>query len=296
MKIFIYNIGYFLLEAKRTIRLNPLSNLFSVIGTGLILFLLGMVLAGWSVGDKLIVALKDEAEVSAYFMENTNEKDALKLVNAIKGMEGVMDASYIDETEAKAQMEKMLGNEADILGLFDENPFEAFIEVKINLDYMDQVLSDVAKLDGIDYVRDNRKVLEQMKGISDGLKLFGVLIMAAVGITTLIIISHMIRQGIYNNRDQINTLRLLGAPDGFIGFPFLLAGTFLTLLGGGLAAGLLILLLNEGYSHLSGFIPFIPLPSLEELSDKVSLLILLVSAALGLLGSLFGVSSIGKEE
>ncbi len=296
MKTFFYNIGYFLLETKRTIRFNPLSNLFSVIGTGLILFLLGLVLAGQAVGDKLITALKEEAEVSAYFKENTDQKEALQIVDKINGMEGVLSAKYINATKAKLQMEDMLGEEADILELFDENPFEAFIEVRINLDAMDQILTAVNKLEGIDYVRDNRSVLKQMKGISDGLKLFGILIMTAVGITTLIILSHMIRQGIYNNKDQINTLRLLGAPNGFIGFPFVLAGTFLTLLGGFLAAGLLILLLNKGYGQLKSFIPFIPMPSLQELKDIVTLWIIMVSGALGLAGSLFGVSSIRKEE
>lgn len=296
MKTFFYNIGYFLLEAKRTIRFNPLSNLFSVIGTGLILFLLGMVLTGWSVGDKLIAALKEEAEVSAYFTEGIDKEEALKLIDTINGMDGVLKASYINDIEAKAQMEEMLGDEADILELFEENPFDAFIEIKINLNNMDQVLSEVKSLEGIDYVRDNRSVLEQMKGIADGLKIFGVLIMTAVGITTLIIISHMIRQGIYNNKDQINTLRLLGAPNTFIGFPFVLAGTFMTLLGGILAAGLIVLLLNQGYHYLGNFIPFIPLPKLGDLREKVSVMIVLVSFALGLIGSLFGVSSIGKAE
>lgn len=296
MKTFFYNAGYFLLEAKRTIRLNPLSNLFSAIGTGLILFLLGMVLAGWSVGDKLITALKDEAEISAYFKEGTDKEDALKLVETINSMEGVQNAGYIDDTQAKEQMEEMLGEEADILGLFDENPFEAFIEIKINLEDMNQVLAEVSKLEGIDYVRDNRSVLEQMKGISKGLKLFGILVMTAVGITTLIIISHMIRQGIYNNKAQINTLRLLGAPNSFIGFPFVLAGIVLTLLGGFLAAGLLILLLKEGYGQFQSFIPFIPMPSLQELKERITLFILPVSGVLGLAGSLFGVSSISKED
>jgi cell division transport system permease protein len=43
MKTFFYNLGYFFAEVKKTVRLNLLSNLFSIIGTGLILFLLGMV-------------------------------------------------------------------------------------------------------------------------------------------------------------------------------------------------------------------------------------------------------------
>jgi cell division transport system permease protein len=255
-----------------------------------------MVLTGWSVGDRLIGALRSEAEISAYYTVGTDKEEAVQLVEKIKELKGVQTASYIDETEAKAQMENMLGNEADILGLFSENPFEAYIDIRINLEDMDLVLTEVGTLEGIDYVRDNRSVLEKIKNITDGLKIFGILVMFAVGITTLIIISHMIRQGIYNNKNQINTLRLLGAPNGFIGFPFVLAGVVLTLLGGGLAAGMIYLLVSRGYGYLGESLPFIPLPSMNEMRDQVCLLILLVSTALGLAGSLFGVSSIRKTD
>jgi cell division transport system permease protein len=296
MRTFFYNLGYFLMEAKRTLRFNPLSNLFSIIGTGLILFLLGMVLAGWSVGDQLITSLRDEAEVSAYFTEVTDKEEALILLDTIKNMEGVLDAHYIDEAQARTQMKEMLGDEAQILELFEDNPFDAFLEVKINLEQMDTVLSNVKNLKGIEYVRDNREVLEQMKNITKGLKLLGTLVILAVGVTTLIIISHMIRQGIYNNKEQINTLRLLGAPNSFIGFPFVLTGMLLTLCGGIVAMVLLIILINGGYSQLSGSIPFIPMPAKDEMRDKVSLIIVIVSILLGLLGSLFGLSSIKNEK
>lgn len=296
MKTFFYNIGYFILEAIRTIRFTPLSNFFSVIGTGLILFLLGLVLAGWSIGDKLVTSLQEEAEISAYFSKGIDEKSELGLVDQIKAIDGVTDAQYINADQAYEESKAMLGNEAEILSLFDENPFEAYIDIRISLGSMDSVLSKVSGLNGIGYVRDNKGILEQMKGIVDTLKIIGALIALAVGITTLIIISHMIRQGIYNNREQINTLRLLGAPGAFIGFPFVLAGTLLTLLGGGLAAVLLVILMNEGYNKIGSYIMFLPMPPLAELRDKLWMIILTVSAGLGFLGSLFGLTSIKKTK
>lgn len=296
MKTFFYNIGYFFLEAIRTIRFNPLSNLFSVLGTGLILFLLGMVLTGYSIGDRLVTSLQEEAQVNAYFNADIDEVKAKELTSSIKSMEGVLGAEYIDEAQAYEQNKKLLGNEAQILELFEDNPFEAYIDVRINLEDLNIILTEVSKLEGIEYVRDNREILEQLKGIVDAIKILGILIALAVGVTTLIIISHMIRQGIYNNREQINTLWLLGAPGGFIGFPFMMAGTFLTLLGGALAALFLYVLMTKGYNQMSGYIMFLPLPPMEELRDKISIIVLTVSACLGLTGSLFGLTSIRKSD
>lgn len=296
MKTFLYNIGYFMLEALRTIRFNLLSNFFSVIGTGLILFLLGIVLIGWSVGDQIVMALEQEAEISAYLTDPSDQTLTKDLSLQIQELQGVQEVRCIDADQAKAQMEKLLGNESEILGLFEENPFEAFLEIRIDLDQMGDVLTKLHQLPGIDYVRDNRQVLEQMKRITDGVKLIGVFIILAVGMTTLIIISHMIRQGIYNNREQINTLRLLGAPGAFIGFPFMLAGTLMTVFGGALAILLLLLVIKEGYHQLSGAIPFIPLPGQEMLQSRISLFLLSVSTLLGLLGSFFGLGSMRKDK
>jgi len=296
MKNIIYNMGYFFKETIRMFRMNWLSYIISLICTGLILFISGMTFSGWRVSDQLVTILQNEAEISVYSELDLGTGKALELVDAIKNIDGVSDARLVGEAEAYSRMEEVLGDEAHILGLFDENPFQAYIEVRINVAEMDPVLEKIANLEGVDYVRDNKEVLERIKSILDGLMLLGYLIFAAVGITTLVIISHIIRQGIYNNKDQINTLRLLGAPGSFIGFPFVLSGLFLTLGGGVLAAGILILLINKMYIYMSGSLTFIPLPLKNELIYTVVIFILSVSFILGFFGSISGLAaSKGKE-
>ena len=213
MRSFLFNFGYFIKESGRVIRLNLMSNIFSVLGTGLILFLLGIVITGTDIGNRLVIMLNEEAEVNGYFSENITAEEREALADKIGSMDGVRSTRIVDEDEAKRRMEDILGEEAKILELFDENPFEAFIEIRIDIDATDYVIDGVKNSPGIEYVRDNREVLEKIQDITYALKILGYLMMAAVGITTLIILSHMIRQGIYNNKDQINTLRLLGSPE-----------------------------------------------------------------------------------
>jgi len=295
MKSLFYNMSYFIRELFKTIRLSALSNFFSFIGTSLILLLFGLILISWWIGDNLISSLKDEAQISAYFSPGLEQEQMQGLVDEIASMDGVITARYIDTDMAYEENKRLLGDEADILELFDDNPFESYIDIRINLDDMDSVISRVTSLQGIDYVRDNRDVLAQLKGLVNAIKLIGSVVALAVGITTIIIISHMIRQGIYNNREQINTLWLLGAPSWFIGFPFVLAGILLTLLGGFAAVGLIVLMLEKGYAQLSGYLMFLPFPSISELKQNISYFIIAISAELGLFGSLFGLSSIKKE-
>ncbi|HYE10971.1 MAG TPA: FtsX-like permease family protein, partial [Patescibacteria group bacterium] len=166
-----------------------------------------------------------------------------------------------------------------------------FIEVKIHIEEIDPILKGLSLISGIEHVRDNREVLERLSSIAGVLRVLGYMVVTAVGISTMVIISHIIRMGIYDNREQINTLRLMGAPEAFIAFPFLLEGLLLTLGGGALASMLAIFSLRYLYAQMAGPLPFIPLPPLETLTSSLVILVMSLSTALGVAGSFFGLTS-----
>lgn len=296
MKLFIYNFGYFAKEVKKIISLNLLSNVISLISTGLILIVLSIVLVGLGISNGLVEKLKEEAEISAYFNENVSSNMVDEIINEIIHIEGVSNVNYVTKDESYDRMKEVLGEEAMVLMLFDENPFEAYLEVIIHLEDHNLVLEDVKNVSGINYVRDNKEMLDKIQGITNGISIISALVLVAVGATTLVILSHIIRQGIYNNKDQINTLCLLGAPNSFIGFPFVIVGIILTLGGGILATIFINVLLNSGYNQIGNSISFIPLPSKNVLAANITYFILGISVLLGLVGSLFGLSSISSGE
>ncbi|MDD2482231.1 MAG: permease-like cell division protein FtsX [Lutispora sp.] len=291
MRNILYNTGYFLKEAKAIIKLNLLSNIFSLLSTGLIFFILTMVSSGWWISSQVVETIQGEAEVSVYFKEDIKNNDVMKLIEDIKTIAGVREVRLVDEDEAYSRMVEILGNEAKVLSYLDDNPFNPFIEVKIHLENMESVVKNLSHIKGIEQIRDNREALERLHSIAEVLKILGYLVVAAVAISTLVIISHIIRMGIYDNRDQINTLRLLGAPEMFIAFPFLLEGLMLTIGGGLLAATLSAFSLKYFYAQMAGPLPFIPLPPREALVGRLITLVILLSAIMGVTGSLFGLSS-----
>lgn len=284
----IYNIGYFFKEAKTIFKIDRGSNIFSIFSIGLILFILALIFSGWWVSNEIIYVLQEEAEISIYYDEDLKDTEVSNLMKEIEGIQGIKKVSIVGEEESYNRMATVLGSEANILNLFEDNPFTAFIEVKVDIDQTDHILNSIKKLKNIKYIRDNKTIIDKLKNITNMLTLASILIVVVVGISTVFVISHIIRQGIYNNRDQINTLNLLGAPDGFIGTPFLLEGLFLTL-GGGLISWLLISgLLYFGYEKIKSSLLFVPLPSIENFIPNMFILLMSISAVLGVLGSLFG--------
>lgn len=291
MKNIIYNLGYFLKEAKTLIRLNGMSNFFSFLSTGLIFFILAMVISGWWISSQVVEAIQGEAEINVYYTEDMDRDEALQLANKLKRIQGVQEVRLVDEGEAYGRMEEILGKDAKVLTYFDENPFNPFLEVKIHIEEMDTVLKKLSGILGVEHVRDNREILERIQNISQVLSLIGFLVIAAVGITTLVIIAHIIRMGINDNKEQINTLRLMGAPETFIGFPFLLEGLAITIGGGLLASAMAVSALKYVYAQMSGPLPFIPLPPQDALATGIVLLIMSLSTILGITGSAFGLTS-----
>lgn len=288
MKTLIHNTGYFFKEAKTIFKVDKGSNIFSIFSIGLILFILALIFSGWWISNEIIHVLQEEAEVSVYYDEDLADTDVSNLISKIEKISGIKQVNVIGERESYDRMASVLGSEADILTLFDANPFTAFIEVKIDINQTDEILNSMGKLEHIAYIRDNKSIIDKLKAITNMLTLASILIVIAVGISTVFVISHIIRQGIYNNRDQINTLRLLGAPNSFIGTPFLLEGLFLTLSGGLFASLLVSGLLYFGYEQINSSLLFIPLPSVESFIPLISALLMSISAALGILGSFFG--------
>lgn len=288
MKTMLSNAGYFLRETLTMLRLNVLSNGLSLLSMGLIFFLLAMVISGWWTSSHITEVIQSEAEINVFYDQSLGKDDVSQLIEKIQGIEGVRDSHLVDEGEAYTRMKTILGEEASVLEIFNDNPFSSFVEVKINLEKSNAVLQALEPMEGIQHIRNNKDVLDRIRTIADILKLFGFLVVAAVGISTLILISHIIRQGIYNQREQIHTLRLLGAPEHFISFPFILEGVLLTLGGGIVAVSLATLTIKQAYAQIVGSLAFLPLLPSEVLVPDMVLVVMSLSAILGVFGSMLG--------
>jgi len=296
LKTFIYNFRYFIKESIDIFRLNLISNIFSLLSTGLIFFVLTLIIAGWNISSSVTEAIKGESEISVYFQEGLTESKIIDLTNSITNVRGVESVNLVNEDEAYGRMEKVLGDDAQVLSFFEDNPFDAFLEVGIELTEIESIVDQISQMAYVDLVRDNKEVLDRLSHMSDVLNLVSYLALTAVGITTLVIMSHIIRQGIYHHREQINTLELLGAPKYFIALPFYIEGISMTLIGGLLSLVLSHFVINEIYIQVSGPLPFIPMPNQGIVMQNLIIVILGLSLVLGFFGSAFGVSSSRYKE
>lgn len=288
MSFKLFNLPYFFKEAGTLAKKDLSSYMLSSLSLVMIFFVLAMTAGiGYSMSF-MSASLQSEAEISVYYDPGT---DPDQIALGLEKIEGVNEVLLIPADEAKDKMVQLLGDDSKILSLFDYNPFSEYLEVNIQLDKSETIADTAGLINGVSYVRDNREVLDKLKDISSAFNLSGILIIIAVGAATVVLTSHIIRQGIYLNRDAIGTLKLLGAPDGFIYFPFVINGVLLSGSSGLLSLAITVMATSKIYNVLTGSLPFLVLPDQRFMTTGLIIFTLSTALALGIAGSLIGIGS-----
>ncbi|MBF4692708.1 cell division protein FtsX [Fusibacter ferrireducens] len=279
---------YFVREAITIFKTNKVSNLLSILSLALIFFIFSVLASGREVGKNFASALSEQAEVSVYYDDALSSEALLQLMDEIKGIEGVKSVQSISEEEAYERMKTVLGEDSTALNYLEMNPFLAFLEIEIDLGQVERIIESISTLENVDTVRDNIDILTGVRRFIQIITFAFAFVSIAMGISTVVLTSHIIRQGIYNNREQITTMTLLGAPASFMIIPYLIEGLWITL-----SSGLIAMIANMGgiqflYSRMDSPLPFVPMPKMSQLIGASNGLLIAVALCLGIAGSLFG--------
>jgi len=187
-------------------------------------------------------------------------------------------------------MQELLDTEAGLLQAFDGfNPFASFFEVRVVPEQAAQVAEAAASLPGVERVRDNKEVLSRLVSLTWAVKWVGAVVTIAVGVVVMVVISNIVRLGIYSRREEIEIIKLLGASEWFVATPFILEGTIIGGLGGLISILTLLGLYPGLYALLHRSLPFVPFIHWSATLKPLSLIVVALGICFGGLGSTFSV-------
>lgn len=281
---------YYLQEAWRSVRLHPVTNLVSTAGIALALFTAALLMGiFWNV-EHLLRLVRAEAGITVYLKDELTAQEIGAISARLMAEPHVESVHHVTRSEALERMLVLLGDEERFLTAFEgENPFAGFLEVTVPPEEAGRVARFARTLSGVEAVRDNEDILARLTSLAAVTRWAGTVVAGAVGLMAVVVTSHMVRLGMYARREDIETVRLLGATEGFVAAPFLLEGTLLGTMGG-LAAGLgSALLFPQLYELCERSLPFLPLLPWPDLVTRLALLTLGLGLGFGLLGSLLSV-------
>ena len=250
-----------------------------------------LLLAGfWIIQAGFLASLsyvEDKVGVVADLEENASSVEVRELQGRLEAMVEVKSVEYISKEEALARYreEREAQGQSDLTTYLTNNPLPASLEVKLRKpdDYRTvatflQVEDVVAKVQNIEDTTD------RLVSLTNFLRTFGVLLLAVIGSIVLFIVINTIRLAVLGRAEEIEVMRLVGASDAFIRWPFVFEGALVGLLGAALTMGILFAAAEPLAGFMTGFFQILPI-SVGSISRDVTLLVVGAGAGLGIVGA-----------
>jgi cell division transport system permease protein len=286
-------------RALQGIRRNALMSVAAIATMVLMLLLLAgfwLMQAGLAAG---VAYVEEKVEIVAD-LRDVPGAEAVLVVQAqalaaeVAGMPEVRDVRYVSKDEALARFQARLRErgQVDLTGYLDRNPLPASLEVSLVDPREYQAVVDLlaAHDEIVEDVVEVQQLIERLTSVTDVLRTGGLVVLAVVGFVVLFIIVNTIRLAVVARREEIEIMRLVGASDAFIRWPFIFEGAFVGLLGAGVALVVLALAAGPVGEMMYGFFRVLPL-ELGSLARDIVLLVVGTGLGVGVVGSWLSVRS-----
>ena len=175
----------------------------------------------------IIQIARGQYEFQVFFSEDIDNIRAAELVDQIGAIEGIKFASLITKEEAADIFQREFGE--NIFDLLEENPLPPGSVLKLQqpkdrrID-INPIIKQIKLVEGVDEVRYQGRLISLIERYYEGFFAAVTALAAAILFGTVILISNTIRLSIYARRDLIRILKLVGATDRFVRFPFMIEG------------------------------------------------------------------------
>ena len=187
----------------------------------------------------IIQIAREQYEFQVFFSKDVDNIQAAELVDQIGAIEGIKSASLITKEEAANIFQREFGE--NIFDLLEENPLPPGSVLKLKqpkdgrID-VNPIIKQIELVEGVDEVRYQGRLISLIERYYEGFFAAVTALAAAILFGTVILISNTIRLSIYARRDLIRILKLVGATDRFVRFPFMIEGILEGFFGSLLAA------------------------------------------------------------
>ncbi len=286
-------------RALQGIRRNALMSLAAIATMLLMLLLLAgfwLLQAGLEAG---VTYVEEKVEIVAD-LRDVPGADAVLVVQAqalavdVATLAQVREVRYVSKDEALARFRERLRErgQVDLTGFLDRNPLPASLEVSLvdPRDYEPVVDLLASRTEVVEDVIEVQQLIERLTSVTNVLRTGGIVVLGLVGLVVLFIIVNTIRLAVVARREEIEIMRLVGASDAFIRWPFIFEGAFVGLLGAGAALLVLALLAQPAGDMMYGFFRVLPL-EFGTLARDLVILVIGTGLGVGILGSWLSVRS-----
>jgi len=187
------------------------------------------------ISNFLIKILQEKIDITAYFKEDTSEEDIISIKNEIlKNSPDIKSIQYISKEDALKQFnEKHQGNDVFARALLEVggNPFLPSLNIITsgNASQYEQISHVLESeqfsnfIEKVDF-SEKKDTIEKVFSITSNITKFGIILGVLLVLITISVVFNTIKLVIDNSKDEITTMRIVGASNWFLRAPFILEG------------------------------------------------------------------------
>ena len=270
------------------------SGLMSIVSVGTItlsLIVFGFFMLIFVNVNHLVNSMSNKLEIVLYIknLETTDQFHSLK--SRVENVPGIKEVTFISKNTAWQQFKKTFESRLSLEGVMANNPLPDSFVIKVDsLTRIPQVAEALSSFPEVDDIRYGGELAARVNKFAQMMKLGGGMMVLLLGMATLLIVINTIRLTVLARNDEISIMKLVGATDMFIKWPFIVEGLFIGTCGAVISMLFLKLAYMLLLPQIQESLPFLPLVASEFVLNIIYLNVIVAGILLGLLGAHLSVS------
>lgn len=290
----IRTLGRHVREGVKNLGRNGWMTFASISAVTITLLILGVFLILALNVNHMAQSIEKQVEIRVFLDVLADKQAVAEVESKLKALPKVENVTFINKDEGLKQFKASLGEKAYLFeGLDKENPLPDTFVVKTK---QPQDTSEVAKqikgIPSVSSINYGEGTVEKLFAVTNTVRNVGIGFIIALAFTAMFLIANTIKLTIVARRREIEIMKLVGATNWFIRWPFFVEGLLMGITG----ALIPIIMLDVGYYYLLGMIYSNPAASLLfkllplfPLANQVALALIAIGAFIGIWGSMVSV-------
>lgn len=240
--------------------------------------------------NKAATDMEKDVEIRVHIALNANKQDEQELKEQIESMPQVKSVQFSSKEQELQNLIKDMGDEFKLFK--QDNPlYDVFIVKTKNPKDTSKVAEKISHFDHTEKVVYGEKKIKKLFRVLETARNVSLVLLIGLLFTAMFLISNTIKMNIFSRRKEIEIMRLVGATNSFIRWPFLLEGLWIGILGSVTPIAFVAVVYKVIYQYFQTHVHdhFIQILSYTPFVFQVSAIILLVGVFIGMWGSFLSV-------
>ncbi len=227
----INNIGYLLKEGIRGIFLHGFMSFAAICVTVACLVIVGSFsILAYNL-DIMVEDLNQTSEILVYVDSALTDAEARSIGTRINMLDNVFKSTFVSRKEALEDFIADHDGDPAFSGVQAEDLRHRFVVTLEDNARMQQTAEQLEDIPGVDKVDAAYELAEGFSTIQEVLHLVSYAVIAVLLVVSLLIISNTVKLAMYDRKNEIAIMKMVGATNGFIRLPFIVEGFTLGMLG-----------------------------------------------------------------